>query len=168
MQEWIPVPGSSKGKLAVLALEEFGRRGYDGVNVVALAERSGLTTGSLYHHFGSKRGLYEFVRREVERRILDRIEGAAAALAEEGEARAVRAALLVAFDVAVRQGYARLLAEPRPDATPDPIEEALGRIVPGRTPARLLLAAWREALAVVADGEPAAEVRRSLSGILPV
>ncbi len=35
-----------------------------------------VTTGALYHHFGSKLGLYTFVRDDVERRLLDRMEGA--------------------------------------------------------------------------------------------
>ena len=36
------------------------------------------TTGPLYHHFGSKLGLYDVIRSDVERRVTDRMEGALA------------------------------------------------------------------------------------------
>ena len=83
MREWIPVPGTSKARLVSTALERFGARGYEAVGVSELATTAGVTTGSLYHHFGSKLGLYEVVREEAERRVLDRMEGAAAARAGE-------------------------------------------------------------------------------------
>jgi hypothetical protein len=54
------------------------------VTVGEIAAGAGVTTGPLYHHFGSKLGLYAFVRDEAERRLLDRMEGAAAARADEG------------------------------------------------------------------------------------
>jgi AcrR family transcriptional regulator len=41
----------------------------------------GSPTGALYHHFGSKLGLYDLMRDDVERRLLDRMEGAIAASA---------------------------------------------------------------------------------------
>ena len=81
MPDWVPVSTSARGRLTVAALEAFGRLGYDAVNVVDLAGQARVTTGSLYHHFGSKAGLYAFVRRDVEQRILDRMEGAAAVVA---------------------------------------------------------------------------------------
>ncbi len=40
----------------------------------------GVTTGVLYHHFGSKEGLYAVVREELERRVVDRMDGDAAVL----------------------------------------------------------------------------------------
>jgi AcrR family transcriptional regulator len=76
MREWVPVPSSARGRLAAHALAAFGEHGYEGVAVGALARAAGVTTGSLYHHFGSKLGLYAVVREEVERRVLDRMEGA--------------------------------------------------------------------------------------------
>ena len=49
---------------------------FDEVTVGELADAAKVTTGALYHHFGSKFGLYAFVRNDVEQRLLDRMEGA--------------------------------------------------------------------------------------------
>jgi AcrR family transcriptional regulator len=167
MREWIPVPGSSKARLARTALERFGAAGYEAVNVADLAAGAGVTTGSLYHHFGSKLGLYAVVREEAERRVLDRMEGAAAARAGDGPAAATRAALLVGFDYLAAQGLARLLAEPHPRAAADPVEAFLDRLAgPGGAPlGRLLAAAWRAALAALADGVPPDRARAALAAV---
>jgi AcrR family transcriptional regulator len=167
MREWVPVSTSAKGRLALRALEEFGARGFEGVNVADIATSAGVTTGSLYHHFGSKLGLYDFVRSEAERRLLDRMEGAAAARAGEGPAAAMRSALLVGFDFATGQRFARLLGEPHPARDLDPVAELLVRIGDsGSTPiARMLAAAWREALIVVATGVPPERARAGVGAL---
>src|SRR5918995_4738367 len=123
MREWIPVSTSAKGRLAVRALEDFGRRGFEDVNVTELAAAVGVTTGSLYHHFGSKAGLYGFVRGEAEQRLLDRMEGAAAARGDDGFSGGVRSALLVGFDFVVSEGFLRLLGEPAPAKDDDAVAE---------------------------------------------
>lgn len=157
------MPGSSKAALALLALEEFGARGYDDVNVVELAARAGVTTGSLYHHFGSKLGLYSFVRTEVERRLLDRMEGAAAALGGTGLA-AARAALTVGLDAAANQGAGRMLSEPHPGDESDPIAALLVRVLPRHKMLALLLtAAWRAALAEIARGASLPNVKSAVA-----
>jgi AcrR family transcriptional regulator len=173
--EWIPRPSSTKGRLALTALEAFGARGFDGVNVVALARDAGVTTGALYHHFGNKLGIYRVVREEAQRRVLDRMEGAAAARADDGPAEAARAALLVAFDHCTRQGLAGLLAEPErepetetgPTPGPDPLVAFLARLTDGDgvPRARLLAAAWRAALQAVAEGVPVARARQALAAL---
>jgi AcrR family transcriptional regulator len=43
------------------ALELFTARGYDGVGVQEIVEAAGVTKPTLYHHFGSKRGLLRAV-----------------------------------------------------------------------------------------------------------
>ena len=68
MREWIPISTSPKGRLALAAVKEFGARPFDEVTVGELAAAAKVTTGALYHHFGSKLGLYGFVREDVERR----------------------------------------------------------------------------------------------------
>ena len=98
MREWIPSESSSKGLLVLRAVDAFSAEAFDEVNVVALCAAADVTTGTLYHHFGTKLGLYELVRLEVERRTVDRIAGALAARAGDSPAVAVRAALLVGFD----------------------------------------------------------------------
>jgi AcrR family transcriptional regulator len=167
MRDWVPVSTSAKGRLALRALEDFGRRGFEQVNVAELAAAAGVTTGSLYHHFGSKIGLYGFVRAEAEQRLLDRMEGAAAVRADEGPAGAVQSALLVGFDFAVSQGFQRLLGEPHPARDLDPVAGLLAEISDGgRTPiGGMLAAAWRAALLAVAGGAPTARARAGLAAL---
>jgi len=163
MRGWIPTRASAKGRLVLAALESFGRRGYDGVAVADLAAAAETTTGPLYHHFGSKLGLYDVVRADVERRILDRMEGALAVPERPGED-PVATALVVAFDYAVRAGVARLLGEPHPRGGRDPVADLLtARLDSGATPlGAMLAAAWRAALAATAEGAPPAAGRSAL------
>ena len=169
MRDWIPVSTSARGRLALRAIEEFGRRGFAEVGVTELAELAGVTTGSLYHHFGSKLGLYAVARAEAERRLLDRMEGAVAAMAAEGPPAALRAALLVGFDFAVAQGFARLLGEAHPDRDPlaDPVAALAADLLDGgRTPiARMVAAAWRESLVALDDGGPPGRARAGLAAL---
>jgi AcrR family transcriptional regulator len=167
VREWVPVSSSAKGRLALRALEQFGERGFDLVNVTDVAAAAGVTTGPLYHHFGSKLGLYSFVRAEAERRLLDRMEGAAAARHADGPSAAVRSALLVGFDFATGHRFARLLGEPHPERGVDPVAELLAEIGDrGRTPiARMLAAAWRDALVAVASGVPAPDARTAVAAL---
>lgn len=140
------------------AVAEFGARPFDEVTVAELATAAKVTTGALYHHFGSKLGLYAFVREDVERRLLDRMEGAvAAAGAGADRSAAVRAALLVGFDFAVREGFPQMLGAPPAAAGRDRLAEMLSASTAPASPVlgRVLAAAWRAALVAVAeDAEP--------------
>lgn len=142
---------------------QFEQTGFDAANVTDIAAKAGVTTGSLYHHFGSKLGLYTVVRDDLEKRITDRMEGASAGLGQQGRP-ALRAALLVAFDAAVRFGACRLLGEPAPSDRPDPIRATLESMLPKRLDlaAVALAAAWRSILVQVADGATASTARRAL------
>ena len=164
MREWIPVSTSPKGRLALRALEDFGSRPFQDVTVGELAARAGVTTGSLYHHFDSKLGLYSFVRDEAERRLLDRMEGAASARAGDAVPAALRAALIVGFDFAASQGFVRLLGEAHPARDLDPIADLLAEISHGgQVPiGRVLAAAWRAALMAVAEGTSPPHARAAL------
>jgi AcrR family transcriptional regulator len=169
VREWVPVSTSARGRLALRALEEFGRRGFAAVSVSELAELAGVTTGSLYHHFGSKLGLYAVARAEAERRLLDRMEGAVAARAADGPAATLRGALLVGFDFVLAQELARLLGEAHPDR--DPLEDPVAGLAAdlldgGRTPiGRMIAAAWREALSAIGDGVPPEQARAGLAAL---
>jgi AcrR family transcriptional regulator len=172
MRSWIPVPGTTTGRLVEAALELFGAEGYAPVGVARIATHAGVTTGSLYHHFGSKADLYHLVRADVEQRVVDRLEGAAATQA--GSATDLAAVLGVGFDYLVSSGFLRLLAEPAPDsagATPrrDPVEELVHRLLgEGQAPMpALVAAAWRTALRHAGDGPSAArDARRALTRLL--
>lgn len=161
VREWIPVPGTTKARLVDAALAEFARRGYEDVGVTELAAAAGVTVGSLYHHFESKAGLYDLVRGDVERRLLDRMEGAWDAAPDLGRT------LGVGFDYLARVGYARLLADPHPDRSDDPVEAFLSaRLDTGGLPVgRLLAATWRAALTAAVDDPVAA--RGALAALVP-
>jgi AcrR family transcriptional regulator len=161
VRQWIPVSTSPKGRLALEAVSQFGARPFDEVTVAELAAAANVTTGALYHHFGSKLGLYDFVREDVERRLLDRMEGAIAAA---GDGSALNAALLVGLDFAVREGFLRILGDPPAGAKHDKLAEMLGATTTPASPilGRVLAAAWRAALAAVADGAEPEQARAAL------
>ncbi len=167
MREWVPVPGSAKARLIEAAIHQFELAGYEAVNVVDLAGKASVTTGALYHHFGSKLGLYLTVREDMEKRIVERMEGAAGATGNRGHP-AVRAALLVAFDAAVRFTVCRILGEQPPVERDDPVATALRPLLTKhKAPAAdVLAAAWRAALLAVATGTSAAATRASLVYVL--
>ena len=162
MRQWIPTQRSASGRLVLRALDAFADDDFEHVNVVDLCAAAGVTTGTLYHHFGNKLGLYDVVRSEVEHRLLDRLEGALAALPASG-GEAAHAALLVGFDYLVGAGHARLLAIDHPGGSVDPIEKWLSEVLDtGPVPlAPLLLSAWRRGLRAVADGVAPATVREA-------
>ncbi|MGH8951921.1 MAG: TetR/AcrR family transcriptional regulator [Acidimicrobiia bacterium] len=159
----VPLPGSAPARLIEAATRRFEREGRDAVNVLDVARDAGVTTGSLYHHFGSKDGLYLVIREEMDRRMTERMEGAGAAMGQLGR-EAVSAALLVAFDAGVRFGVARILSEPAPDPGTDVISLAIQPMLPveAKGAAPSLAAAWRGALAAFAEGLQLDDARNGL------
>jgi AcrR family transcriptional regulator len=168
VREWIPVSTSPRGRLALAAVKEFGARPFDEVTVAELAATAKVTTGALYHHFGSKLGLYAFVREDVERRLLDRMEGAMAATGpQSNHSAAVTSALLVGLDFAVREGFLRILGDPPAGTEPDRLAETLSQNVVPQTPllGRVLAAAWRAALAAIAEGAEPEHARGAIAAL---
>ncbi|WP_264886342.1 TetR/AcrR family transcriptional regulator [Dietzia sp. NCCP-2495] len=58
----VPEPGSRRAEIALVAAEEFSRRGYHATRVEHIAERRSVTAGALYRHVPSK---YEMFRDAV-------------------------------------------------------------------------------------------------------
>lgn len=56
---------ATRGRLLVAARELFAESGFDEITVAAIAQRAGVAHGLLFHHFGSKQGLYRAVLDEV-------------------------------------------------------------------------------------------------------
>ena len=161
----MPISTSPKGRLALAAVEEFGTRSFDDVTVGELAAEASVTTGAIYHHFGSKLGLYAFVREDVERRLLDRMEGAIAGAGDDADrSTSVRAALLVGFDFAVREGFLQILGAPptgtEHDQLADLLDASTAQVSPVLAP--VLAAAWRAALLAVAGGADPTQARAAL------
>src|SRR5262245_34415521 len=71
-----PVGGSVAGRdrLLAAALELFPRSGYATTTVEELVSTAGVTQPVLYHHFGTKAGLYVAAAEHVYRIVLDRHE----------------------------------------------------------------------------------------------
>lgn len=61
-------PHARRERILDAAERRFSQRPYDAVSMEDLARSAGVSTGLLYYHFGSKRGLFaEVVRRAVAR-----------------------------------------------------------------------------------------------------
>jgi AcrR family transcriptional regulator len=164
VREWIPISTSPKGRLALAAVKQFGERPFDDVTVGELAAAADVTTGALYHHFGSKLGLYDFVRDDVERRLLDRMEGAIAASVSLDRSAAVMAALVIGFDFAVREGFLRILGDLPAGTEHDRLADLVSASTAPASPVlgRVLAAAWRAALVAVAEGSDPQQARAAL------
>jgi AcrR family transcriptional regulator len=167
MRDDIPIPGSSKAKLIAAGIRQFSQYSYEDVDVDSVAAEAGVTTGSLYHHFQSKKALYGVLRDDMTRRVLDRMEAAADSVEPE---RALKAALLAAYDGVLRIKAGKLLTEPDPRDAGDAIAELLGElasrdsIVEAETLGILLAAALRAALTQALNGH--ANARKALEVLL--
>ena len=106
------------------------------------------------------------MRKDIERRLLDRMEGAVAASGPDPAA-AVTATLLVGLDFAVREGFLRVLGDPPASTDPDRLAELLGESVAPATSllGRVLAAAWRAMLTAVAEGAEPEEARTAIAAL---
>jgi hypothetical protein len=104
------------------------------------------------------------VRDDVERRLLDRMEGAIAASAHLDRSAAVMAALVIGFDFAVREGFLRILGDPPAGTEHDRLADLLSASTAPGSPVlgRVLAAAWRAALVAVAEGSDPQQARAVL------
>lgn len=151
--------------MVLAAVREFGMRPFEDVTVADLANAAGVTTGAIYHHFGSKLGLYGVIRDDVEQRVLDRMEGALATRDQVDDG-GIGAALLVGFDFAVREGFLQILGSaPKGQKGADRVAHLLGaHAQPENTViGQLLAATWRAALMAVADGALPEDARKALA-----
>lgn len=65
-------------KLMEVAREMFSRQGYAEAAMEEIVKEAGVTRGALYHHFGSKEGLFQAVLASIQKQIGDRVEAEAA------------------------------------------------------------------------------------------
>ena len=167
MRDDIPIPGSSKARLIAAGLRQFSQTRYEEVDVDSVAAEAGVTTGSLYHHFQSKKAFYGVLRDDMTRRVLDRMEAVAESVAP---GRALKAALLAAYDGVLRIQAGKLLTEPDPRGSDDAIAALLGELAAknGMVAADrlgiLLAAALRAALAQALNGHT--DARQALESLL--
>ncbi len=79
-----PASDSTRTKQSLLdaARECFGAFGYDKTSNSDIAELAGLSTGPLYHHFGSKRELFGAVANDSLQQLHERIDEALAEVSD--------------------------------------------------------------------------------------
>ena len=68
----------TKAALVAAGRVQFAQRGYAGVSAEEVAAAANVTTGAVYHQFGSKRGLFLAVFEALEAELTNRVAGAAA------------------------------------------------------------------------------------------
>ena len=68
----------TKDRILRMARERFAELGYAATTNKDIAAAANITTGAIYHYFGSKRDLYLAVFEEVERTVFERFEEATA------------------------------------------------------------------------------------------
>jgi AcrR family transcriptional regulator len=75
-----PVEDDRRRQILDAALQAFDALGYDDTTIAHIRERSGASTGSIYHHFGSKEGiaaaLYQEALSHYRRGMLERLRAA--------------------------------------------------------------------------------------------
>ncbi|MGW4930043.1 TetR/AcrR family transcriptional regulator [Agromyces sp. NPDC004153] len=67
----------TRAEFVRIATVRFAERGYAGVALEDLVAEAGLTRGALYHHFGSKQGLFRAVVEHAQAGVADAVELAA-------------------------------------------------------------------------------------------
>ena len=67
---------TTTARLIDVACDIFARDGYANAATEEIVERAGVTRGALYHHFGSKQGLFLAVLKHIQQRVGQRVETA--------------------------------------------------------------------------------------------
>jgi len=70
---------ATRGKLVSVARDLFAGEGYAGVSIEEIVQAAHVTRGALYHHYESKRDVFQAVHEDVQRELTARIRAAAAA-----------------------------------------------------------------------------------------
>ncbi|MDO5051548.1 MAG: TetR family transcriptional regulator [Pseudoclavibacter sp.] len=86
----------------------FVEHGYTAVSLERIARAAGVTRGALYHHYGSKAGLFRAVASEVQAEVAEAVEAAAASAGgDAGEQ--LRAGSHAFLEAITSEGRARVL-----------------------------------------------------------
>lgn len=169
MRDNIPFAGSTRAKLLTAGLTHFSRDEYSAVEVDRVAAEAGVTVGALYHHFRSKLVFYGVLRDEMVQRLLDRMEAAAESVPRNAS---VKAAVLAAYDGAVRLKVGRLITDPDPRAVDDALALYIGELATQQQRAggvvlgHILASAVRAALAQAGDTSEQHLARQALEQLL--
>ena len=126
-----------------------------------------VTTGALYHHFGSKLGCTPSCVRTSNGACWTGWRARSRLGAESDRSAAVTAALLGRAGLAVREGFLRILGDPPAGTEHDQLAELLSRCADPAPPllGPMLAAAWRAALAAIADGAEPEHARAAVAAL---
>ena len=91
----------------------FAARGFAGAGIEEIAHRARVTSGALYHHFASKRELFEAVAEQVEQELMDRAVRAAAGQPDPG--RMLEAGIEVMLDACAAPDVHRITFRDAPN-----------------------------------------------------
>src|SRR3546814_8503843 len=78
----------TRSTLLKLARQMFGKTGYADASMDELTAAAGMTRGALYHHFGSKQGLFEAVVEQIDEEMDDQLKTLATKEKDEDRKRA--------------------------------------------------------------------------------
>src|SRR3546814_7968436 len=73
----------TRSTLLRLARQMFGKTGYADASMDELTAAAGMTRGALYHHFGSKQGLFEAVVEQIDEEMDEQLKALATKEKEE-------------------------------------------------------------------------------------
>lgn len=77
---------ATQARILEAAQALFAERGYAGVALDDVAKVAHVTRGAVYHHFGSKLGLFEAVHVGIQRAVAEEIDRQTAEIADPGQA----------------------------------------------------------------------------------
>jgi AcrR family transcriptional regulator len=105
-------------------LDLFGRHGYHATSIAQIGDQAGMTKSVLYHHFGSKAGLYEAILESETDALVSRVREA---VPSDPEAPRLRPAIdaYLAFLAERPDSWRLLLRDPPADPDLAPIHERL-------------------------------------------
>ena len=96
---------ATRAALIDVATELFATHGYEATAIPSVLHAAGVSRGALYHHFESKKALFEAVLKSVEARVMAKVTRSARAANDPLEAlrRGSAACLAMCRDPTVRQ-----------------------------------------------------------------
>ena len=105
---------NTRAQLLAAATDLFAERGYEATSIELVLQRSGVSRGSLYHHFTTKEALFEAVLDGVEARVARSGVQAAARFGDPVEA--LRAGCLNFLELAIEPVVQRIVLLDAPAA----------------------------------------------------
>ncbi|MFD5810237.1 TetR/AcrR family transcriptional regulator [Rhodococcus aetherivorans] len=75
---------ATKEKVLAAAVEVFGERGFTAATMAEIVERSGVSVGSIYHHFGGKSEVFNAIWEDFVSLLRSRVDEVVQAAREDG------------------------------------------------------------------------------------